>query len=80
MPEETITLQGQHIRLEPLTQSHVDGLVSAASEDPALYRWSPVPQGKAQATEYVKTALAWQDAGTAVPFAIVRASERNSWK
>lgn len=75
MPEETITLQGQHIRLEPLSHGHVDGLVSAAAEDPALYRWSPVPQGKSQATEYVKTALAWQDAGTAVPFAIVRASD-----
>ena len=59
MPEQTITLQGQQIRLEPLNHTHVDGLVSAAAEDPALYRWSPVPQGKAQAAEYLKTALAW---------------------
>ena len=75
MPQENITLQGQHIRLEPLSPSHADGLVSAAAEDPTLYRWSPVPQGKAEATEYVKTALDWQDADTAVPFAIVRTND-----
>jgi RimJ/RimL family protein N-acetyltransferase len=32
-----------------------------------------VPQGKDEALAYVNTALAWRDAGTAVPFAIVRA-------
>ena len=37
--------------------------------------WSPVPQGLAEATEYIETALAWQDAGTAVPFAIVRCAD-----
>ena len=73
MAGERFTLQGKHIRLEPLEQRHVDGLVAASSEDPDLYRWSPVPQGKAEATSYVETALSWQDAGTAVPFAILRA-------
>jgi RimJ/RimL family protein N-acetyltransferase len=64
-------LQGKHIRLEPLGHQHVDGLAAAASADPSLYSWSPVPQGKTEATRYVDTALAWRDAGTAVPFAIV---------
>ncbi len=64
-------LQGTHIRLEPLDHRHVDGLVAASAVDPSLYQWSPVPQGKAQATTYVETALNWRDAGTAVPFAIV---------
>jgi len=73
MARESITLEGKHIRLEPLEQRHVDGLVAASSEDPDLYRWSPVPQGKGEATSYVETALSWQDAGTAVPFAILRA-------
>ncbi len=70
---EIFTLQGRHVRLEPLEHGHIDGLVSASTSDPSLYRWSPVPQGKAEATAYVNTALAWRDAGTAVPFAIVRA-------
>jgi len=68
-------LQGKYIQLEPLERRHVEGLVSAAAGDPSLYQWSPVPRGRAEATEYVETALAWRDAGTAVPFAIVRAED-----
>ena len=65
-------LPGRHIRLEPLDHRHVGALVTAAAEDPCLYRWSPVPQGRLEAASYVDVALAWRDAGTAVPFAIVR--------
>ena len=65
-------LSGSYIRLEPLDHQHVDGLVDAASAGPSLYQWSPVPQGKSAATSYVATAIAWRDAGSAVPFAIVR--------
>ena len=72
MGTERLVLQGRHIRLEPLDHGHVDGLGAAAAVDPSLYQWSPVPQGKVEATKYVETALAWRDAGTAVPFAIVR--------
>jgi N-acetyltransferase len=68
-------LSGTHIRLEPLDHRHVDGLVAASAADPTLYQWSPVPQGKAQATTYVDTALAWRDARTAVPFAIVNLND-----
>jgi len=65
-------LKGRHVRLEPLEHRHIDGLVAAAAEDPSLYRWSPVPQGKIEAVNYVDIALARRNAGTAVPFAIVR--------
>lgn len=65
-------LRGRHIHLEPLEHRHIDGLISASASDPSLYRWSPVPQGTAEAKKYVDTALAWRDAGTAVPFAIIR--------
>jgi RimJ/RimL family protein N-acetyltransferase len=65
-------LLGRHVRLEPLDRSHVDGLAAAAAVDRSLYQWSPIPQGKAEAITYVDTALAWLDAGTAVPFATVR--------
>jgi RimJ/RimL family protein N-acetyltransferase len=69
------SLQGRHIRLEPLAWRHIDGLVAAAAGDPGLYRWSPVPQGQQAVAAYVDTALAWRDAGTALPFAIVRAGD-----
>ncbi len=65
-------LEGRHIRLEPLARRHVDGLATAAAADRSLYQWSPIPQGKAEAEKYVDTALAWQDVGTAVPFATIR--------
>lgn len=74
METYNFVLEGKHIRLEPLEHRHVDGLVAAAS-DPALYQWSPVPQTRAAAIKYVDTAIAWRDAGTAVPFATVNVAD-----
>ena len=68
-------LPGRHVRLEPLEHRHVDGLVAAAAADPSLYQWSPIPQGKVEATSYVDTALAWREAGSAAPFAIIRVDD-----
>lgn len=73
MRTEDIVLTGRHVRLEPLDHRHVEGLATAAATDSALYQWSPVPQGPEAAQAYVDIALAWRDAGTAVPFAIIRA-------
>lgn len=67
-----LVLEGKYVRLEPLDRSHIDGLVAASAADPELYRWSPVPQGRVETEKYIETALSWRDAGTAVPFAIVR--------
>lgn len=75
MRTEDLVLQGRQVRLEPLKHDHIEGLVAAAAADPALYQWSPVPQGPVEATRYIDTALAWKDAGSAVPFAIVRADD-----
>jgi len=75
MTTENVVLRGKHIRLEPLERRHVDGLVAAAGDDAELYQWSLVPRGQDAATHYVDTALAWCDAGSAVPFAIVRVSD-----
>ncbi len=72
MGTEPSVLHGTRVRLEPLDHRHVEGLVAAVAVDPSLYQWSPVPQGQVEAAKYVETALAWRDAGTAVPFAIVR--------
>ena len=75
MRPESPLLEGHHVRLEPLEHRHIDGLAAAACSDAELYRWSPVPQGKTAAATYVNTALAWTDAGTAVPFATVRVAD-----
>ncbi len=76
MGTDNPALAGRHVRLEPLDHRHVVGLAAAAAAEPSLYRWSPVPQGQVETASYVSTALAWRDAGTAVPFAIVAVSVR----
>lgn len=75
MGTESVALQGSHVRLEALDHRHVSGLVAATAGEASLYQWSPVPQGEAEAVRYIDTALAWRDAGTAVPFAIVRVQD-----
>jgi len=75
MTIDGFTLQGKHIRLEPLGHQHAQGLAAASATDPELYRWSPVPQGREAAAQYIETALAWQAAGKAVPFATIRVSD-----
>jgi len=75
MLDDDPVLSGQHVRLEPLSHRHVDGLVSASARDPELYKWSPVPQGAAEARLYINTALAWREAGTALAFATVRIAD-----
>lgn len=77
-PLQTTTannLQGRLVRLEPLGRHHIDGLVAASAEDPALYKWSPVPQGAEATRVYVETALSGREQKKAEPFAIVRASD-----
>jgi N-acetyltransferase len=69
------TLIGKVVRLEPLGYQHVPGLVAAAADGAELYRWSAVPQDEAQVRAYVETAIAAQEGGTAVPFAVVRAAD-----
>ena len=68
-------LASRHVRLEPLAHVHIPGLVAAAREDSALYRWSTVPQGVMEMAQYVDTALGGREAGSALPFATVRAED-----
>jgi RimJ/RimL family protein N-acetyltransferase len=75
MNTERLVLTGTHIRLEPLEPRHIPGLLAAAAVDPSLYQWSLIPQDEAAATKYANTALAWRDAGTAVPFATIRLAD-----
>ena len=69
------TLVGKVVRLEPLQHQHVAGLLAAAAPGAELYRWSAVPQDEAQVRQYVETAVAAWDGGTALPFAVVRTAD-----
>lgn len=68
-------LEGQYIRLAPLSPAHADGLVAASGADPSLYRWSQVPRGADEVRRYIEVALQLRDAGQAAPFATVRVSD-----
>jgi RimJ/RimL family protein N-acetyltransferase len=74
-PIEPLALEGNHIRLNPLAPHHADALVAASAADPSLYQWSIVPIGRTAVDAYIATALAWRDAGTALPFATIRKSD-----
>lgn len=72
---QSFTLEGKQVRLEPLEMRHVEPLTAASSVDPLLYKWSAVPIGPAATKKYVEAAMAWQEAETAVPFAVVRRAD-----
>jgi RimJ/RimL family protein N-acetyltransferase len=65
-----VTLQGSRVRLEPLTPSHVDALVRAATESRDTYDFTLVPADHVAMTRYVQAALEDQGTGWALPFAI----------
>jgi N-acetyltransferase len=56
--------------LEPLASEQIPALLAAVAEDPALYRFSTVPQGDAAMRAWVDQALGDRDARRAVPFSI----------
>lgn len=82
MTSYDLTLTGRSIRLEPLGREHIEALSAAsaaldpAMTDPSIYSWTVVPQGIAEMTRYVEIALEWRDAGTAIPFAVVRLRDK----
>lgn len=72
---DPFTLEGTYVRLEPLSQAHVPGLVEAASEDRSNYQWAIVPDGTEQMVAYVRDAVAKVASGAHVAFATVRRSQ-----
>ncbi len=70
-----LALSDDVVRLVPLSHAHVDALVAAAGEDPALYQWNATPQGAAAMHAYVAGALQGRDEGHMVPFAIERVGD-----
>lgn len=68
---DPITLEGRHVRLEPLSPAHIPGLVDAAAEDRRAYQWTYTPDGVEQMTDYVHDALAKVASGAHVAFATV---------
>ncbi len=71
MPEPlpTVTLTGRHVRLEPLSADHAEGLAAAAAVDRSSYGLSPVPEGVDAFTAYIAGLLHDHEHGSVLPFA-----------
>ncbi|MBW4021806.1 MAG: GNAT family N-acetyltransferase [Proteobacteria bacterium] len=69
-PIQPVTLAGRHVRLEPLSPAHHDGLVAAA-QDGALWRlwYTSVPDPEGMAAEITRR-LGLQAAGAMAPFTV----------
>ncbi len=66
-----VTLEGAHVRLEPLAKTHLEGL-AAVGLDEELWRWIPTSVGtREEMAAYIETALNEQERGVSLPFAIV---------
>jgi len=66
-----VMLEGQHVRLEPLTKAHLGGLAEAGLDE-ELWRWIPAPvRTMDEMAAYIGTALQEQERGVSLPFAIL---------
>ena len=66
---QPVTLEGQRVRLEPLTLNHLPALLELAQLE--LYTLTTVPNTEAAMLAYIQAALEAQTKGSAVPFVTV---------
>lgn len=66
-----VTLEGRHVRLEPLAIAHLPGLAEVGL-DQELWRWILTPVRTAEEmAAYIETALNEQERGVSLPFALI---------
>ncbi len=72
-----VTLEGRHVRLEPLAKAHLARLAEVGLDE-ELWRWIPTQVRTAEElVAYIETALQEQERGVSLPFAILeRATSR----
>jgi RimJ/RimL family protein N-acetyltransferase len=71
---DPVVLEGQFVRLEPLTLAHLSAL-SEVALDPEIWRWTSECAGSVEELRaYVERALSAQRSGSALPFATVARS------
>ena len=71
MQIQPLILEGSHVRLEPLTLSHLDALVDVGLEED-LWRWTISQiRTREDMRAYIEEALEAQAQGTALPFVTI---------
>lgn len=68
---DPVTLEGRHVRLEPLAMAHVLPLLAAAGGPRETFFYTTVPSDEEAMRRYVEGLLRAQASGAALPFATV---------
>jgi len=66
-----ITLEGQFVKLVPLTLEHRDALVNAASDGKLWELWFTSVPNEERVDDYLNMAFEQQSVGRAIPFAVI---------
>lgn len=67
---QPVTLEGHGVRLEPLSVSHTEGLIAAASDGNLWELWFTSVPDPTHAPTYIAEAFAGQQAGHMLPWAV----------
>lgn len=73
-PLSPVTLEGRGVRLEPLSLSHLPGLLAVAQGPRETFHLTLVPPDEPSMRRYLEVALAAQAQDLALPFATIEAS------
>ena len=69
-----VTLEGQHVRLEPMSPAHEEALIAAAADGELWNSTVTIVPSRATIAAYIDTALKAQAEGHALPFVIIQES------
>ena len=69
-----ITLEGHHVRLEPMSPAHEEALIAAAADGELWNSTVTIVPSRATIAAYIDTALKAQAEGHALPFVIIQKS------
>jgi len=69
-----VILEGQHVRLEPLSSAHEESLIAAAGDGELWNSTVTIVPSRATIGAYIATALNAQAEGQALPFVIIQKS------
>lgn len=75
-PLNEVVLEGELVRLEPLTTDHASGMLAAASTDRSTFGLTTVPEANMQSVgHYITTAREQHDRAEGLAFATIRRSD-----
>ncbi|MFY9610615.1 MAG: GNAT family protein [Blastocatellia bacterium] len=69
-----VTLEGQHVRLEPLSPAHEESLIAAAGDGELWNSTVTIVPSRATMASYIASTLSAQAQGRELPFVIIRKS------